>query len=266
MINLVLLKTTVKKNWVLLFIFFAVLTFYMTIMLAMYDPHDTEAIMSMLELFPEDLMKAMGFSGLVTTLTGYLASWLYGLLMLGFPMVYCIILANRLVVKMVDNTSFAFLLSTPNSRSRIIVTQGVYALISLLVLFAALFGVGVMVSSIMFQDALDIGAFFKLNVTTMLVNMVVMMICFFFSCLFNEVKRSAAFGAGIPIAFLLMHMLGGVSPDAEILKRISIYGFYDPMEVVHSGTVMGANLAYSVCIVLLFAGSILVFNRKRLLL
>ncbi len=57
----------------------------------------------------------MGFSGLVTDLTGYLASWLYGLLMFGFPMVYCIILGNRLVARQVDSGSFAYLLSTPHS-------------------------------------------------------------------------------------------------------------------------------------------------------
>ena len=163
-----------------------------------------------------------------------------------------------------DNSSFAYLLSTPNSRVKIIVTQGVYALASVALLFAALFGVGVLISTIMFPSTLDIGEFFSLNFTTMLVNMVVMMISFFFSCLFNETKLSLGFGAGIPIAFILMNMLGGASASVEILKKLSIYGFYDPVELVHGGDIWGVNLVYIGIIAVLFVTSVLIFKKKRL--
>ncbi len=259
-----LFKTTIKNNWLLLLIFFGVLTMYMTIMISMYNPDDMQAITSMLELFPEEMMNAMGFSGAVTDLTGYLASWLYGLLMFGFPMVYCIILGNKLVAKKVDNGSMAYLLSTPASRTKIIVTQGVYALLSVVLLFAALFGVGVVTSIAMFPDLLDIGAFFKLNVLTMLINMAIIMITFFFSCLFNDTKYSLGFGAGFPILFLLMNMLGGASDKLEILKKLSIYGLQDPVELVHDKDALGLDLFFAGIIALLFLASVLVFRRKRL--
>lgn len=259
-----LFKANIKKNWILLLIFFGVLTMYMTTMISMYSPDDMEALMTMFKLLPENLMKALGFSSLVTDLTGYLASWLYGLLMLAFPMVYSIILGNKLVAKMVDNGSFAYLLSTPNSRVKIIITQGIYALTSIVVLFAVLFGVGILISSAMFPNLLDAGAFFKLNFTTMLVNMVVMMISFFFSCLFNESIMSLGFGAGVPIVFLLMNMLGGASTSVEILKKISIFGFYDPVELVHGGKFWSVNLIYTGIILVLFAASVLIFKKKRL--
>lgn len=259
-----LLKTVFKKNWTLFLIFFGVLTMYITVMITMYNPNDMEAMTSMLKLFPENMMKAMGISKMVTDLTSYLASWLYGLLMLGFPMVYSIILGNRLVAKMVDNSSLVYLLSTPNSRVKIIITQGVYALASIALLFAALFGVGVLLCTTLFPGALDIGAFFNLNLTTMLVNMVVMMISFFFSCLFNEAKMSLGFGSGIPIVFLLMNMLGGASANLENMKKLSIYGFYDPVELVHGSDILGVNLVYIGIIVILFVASVLVFKKKRL--
>lgn len=259
-----LLKTTAKKNWVLLLIFFGVLTMYLSIMISMYDPDNMEALTSMMDLLPKDLMNALGFGSLITDLTGYLASWLYGLLMLAFPMVYCIILGNRLVAKMVDNGSFAYLLSTPASRVKIIITQGAYALLSIAVLFTALAGMGIVICEALFPGLLDIGAFVKLNFTTMLVNMTVMMICFFFSCLFNDSKLATGVGAGIPIAFLLLNMLGGVSPDAEILKKISIYGLYDPVELVHGGDILFIQLFFVAVILVLFAGAVLIFKRKRL--
>lgn len=262
--SLTLFKKTLKQNWILQLIFFAVLLMYMTTMLSMYNPEDMEGLIIMIEAFPEELRSAFGFDALVTDLTGYLASWLYGMLMIGFPMVYSIILGNRLVAKMVDNGSFAYLLSTPNTRVRIIITKGVYALASIFILFAALFAAGVLAAEAMFPGELNISAFFRLNVTTMLVNMVVMMIAFFFSCLFNETKFSLGFGAGIPIMFLLMNMLGGTSPESVILSDISIFGFYDPVRLVTGEAVWGINLLYAGVIAVLFAAGTYIFNRKRL--
>lgn len=262
--NLVLLKTTAKNNWFLLVIFTGVLCMYMGVMMAMYSPDDMDALMSMYEMLPQDMMKTMGFTNVFTDLTGFLASWLYGMLMIGFPMVYSIILGNRLVAKMVDNSSFAYLLSTPHSRVRIIMTQGVYAIVSVVVLFGAVFGFGIALSASMFQGLLDVGGFFRLNFTTMLVNATVMMICFFFSCLFNETRLSLGFGAGVPLLFFLMNLLGNASEDAAILKKISIYGWYDPVALVNGTDAAGTNLLYVGLIIVLFAGGVWVFNKKRL--
>ena len=103
-----------------------------------------------------------------------------------------------------------------------------------------------------------------MTVNSALVNMVVMMIAFFFSCLFNETKLSLGFGSGIPIMFLLMNMLGGSAPDLKILADISIFGFYDPNKLVAGEAVWGVNLYYIGVIVVLFAAATLIFNRKRL--
>jgi ABC-2 type transport system permease protein len=240
--SLALFKHTLRRSWILLVIFFGVLTMYMTVVISMYNPEDMAGLIGMIEAFPEGLRIAFGFDALVTDLTAYLASWLYGMLMIGFPMVYSIILGNALVAKMVDNGSFVYLLSTPTPRVKIIVTQGIYALTSLLILFIALFAVGVLSAEAMFPGELNISAFFRLNVTTILVNMVVMMIAFFFSCLFNEARLSLSFGAGIPIAFLLMNMLGGSAPDLKVLSEISIFGFYDPVKLIAENAVWGVNL------------------------
>lgn len=264
--SVALFKNTLKRNWVLLAIFLGVLSMYMTVMLSMYNPDDMELLSSMIQLFPPELMKAMGFESIVTDLTGFLASWLYGLLMLGFPLVYCVILGNRLVAKMVDNSSFAYLLSTPNSRVRIIVTQGIYALSSVAVLMTVMFGVGVILSAVVFPGLLDVGQFLRLNLTTMLVNMTVMMISFFFSCLFNETRFSLLFGSGIPIVFLLMKMLGGVSESGSLIKRASIYGLYDPVKLVGGESMVFVNLIYISLIAILFTGGVMIFRKKRLAL
>lgn len=255
---------TLKKNWVLLFVFFAVLIMYTASMIIMYDPNDTEKLMSIYEMLPAEIMTAFGFSSAINSFTSYLASWLYGLLMIAFPMVYSIILGNRLVAKSVDSGSMACLLATPNSRVKIVVTKAVYAVSTIALLQMALFAATALMSEAMLPGALDTNAFFRLNLTYMLVNMAVMSIAFFFSCLFNDAKYSLGFGAGIPIVFLLINMLGGASSATESLKKLSIFGWYDPVELVNGAGTLGVNSAYLGMTTVLFIAGIVIFQRKRL--
>lgn len=255
---------TFKKNWVLLLIFCFVASIYTAEMIYMYDPESMATLMAVMEVFPPELLSAMGFSSAVADLTTYLASWLYGLIMIAFPMVYSIILGIRLVAKTVDSGSMVCLLATPNTREKIIVTKGLYALGSVAVLQMFAFGLSVLTAQSLFPGMLDLPAFFRLNVTAMLVNMTVMAITFFFSCLCNDAKYAMGFGAGVPIAFLLMKMLGDASDGAAALKRASIFGWYDPVALVTGTSALTVNLAYLGITASLFAAGVWIFNHKRL--
>lgn len=259
-----LFRMTWKRNWLLIFIILAILIMYMSVMITMFDPKDMEALGSMLDMLPADMIKAFGFTNVITDLTSYLASWLYGMLMLAFPLIHNVILGNRLVASMVDNGSFAYLLSTPTSRVKIITTLGLYATFSVVVLFIGIFISGVVLCSIFFPSTLDISAFAALNLTTMLVNLAIMMICFFCSCFFSDAKLSLGFGSGISIVMLLMNMLGNASNTISFLKNFSLYGFYDPVAVVQGSNVVWINLFYGILAIALFISSIILFRRKRL--
>ncbi|MEI3014139.1 MAG: hypothetical protein V8T36_04920 [Ruthenibacterium lactatiformans] len=54
---------------------------------------------------------------------GFLTNYLYGFLMLIFPLVFSALAANRLVARHVDRGSMAYLLAAPNSRARVAFTQ-----------------------------------------------------------------------------------------------------------------------------------------------
>ncbi|MBN2504762.1 MAG: ABC transporter permease subunit [Bacilli bacterium] len=259
-----LFKKTLRQNWKLWIIFAAVLTMYMSIMISMFDPESIDAMLSMLDMMPKDLMEAMGFTAEITSLASYLASWLYGLLMLAFPMVYIIILANRLIAKMVDDTSFAFLLSTPNSRIKIVLTQAVYGLTSILLLFVYVFLLGLIMSASLFPGELDVNGFFRINLITTLVNATVFMICFFFSVMFNESRQAVGLGSAIPIGGLLFNMMGNSSEDLEIIKRLSIYGYYDPVDIANGSQMIWLVIAYLLVASALFGLSLILFKSRRL--
>ncbi len=262
--SLPLLKATARRHATLWLVFLGVLLMYLVTILFVFQPDDLQALEDMIAFFPEDLLGLVGFSTRITDLTSYLASWLYGLLMFALPLVYSIIVCNRLMAKLVDDRSLAQLLATPTSRVRLVVTQGVYALLSQALLFAALFGTGLVLASWLHPGLLDQAAFFRLNLATLLANQTVMMVCFFFSCLFNTSARAVGAGGGLSTLFLLMLMIGGLSESVACVKKASPYGWFDPVDLVKNGHVASLFITYAVLIVLLFAASVAVFRRKQL--
>ncbi len=259
-----LFKLNVKNNSILLLIFVFVLCLYLGEIMYMFDPTSTKAMMDMMNMMPSDLIAAFGYDQIGSTLTTFIAGFYYGFLVFAFPMVYYVILANRLVCKLVDSGAFCYLLQTPTSRKKIIVTQGVYLLFSIAVLFGIVYAVGLWAAGAMFPGLLDVAAFTRLHVSTTLMTMALAMVCFFYSCFFNETKLSLAFGTGIPLAFLLFNMIGGVSENAEVFKDMSLFSLLDATAIVENGDTTGINLLFLAMIVILFVSSVFVFDKKRL--
>ncbi len=262
--NLTLLKADIKSNIVLLVIISYVMMLYFSVMVLMFDPTDTSALASMLELLPEGLMSSFGFNSVSTNLTSFLADYYYGFLVFMFPMIYCITTANRLVAKLVDNGSFAYLLMAPVSRRTIIVTKGIFFLSSIGMMFLFLHLGGNAVCGMLFGDMLNRDIFLRLNLNAALLTMVVGMICFFYSCLFNESKLSLACSAGLNIGFLLLFMLGGVSPSSETLKKLSLFSLLDTKRILEGSGTAGLEWMLVAVIAALFGLSVWVFDRKNL--
>lgn len=218
----------------------------------------------MLELLPKGLMSAFGFDSVSTNLTSFMADYYYGFLVFVFPMIYSIVTANRLVAKPVDNGSFAYLLMAPVSRRTIIVTKGIYLLTSIGILFCILHLVGGMVCRMLFGSMLNQEIFLRLNINAALLAMSVGMICFFYSCYFNESRLSLSFSSGVTIGFLLLFMMGGVSPDAEFLKDWSIFSLLDTERILDGGGTAGLGFLLIAMIIILFCLSVWVFDRKNL--
>ena len=124
-----LLARSVRSNLGLLGIILAVLAMYGGIIVTMYDPELGDTLNSMAAAMPE-LFAAFGMAGTPATLTEFLVNYLYGFLLLVFPLVMSILLANRLVASYVDSGAVAYLLASPHSRAAIIATQAVVHIVS----------------------------------------------------------------------------------------------------------------------------------------
>lgn len=263
--NLALFKSTAKSNWAIFVIFFAVLLMYMSTMISMYDPENIDAMNQLIETMPQGMMDAFGYGETATSLITFIALYYYGFIAIMFPMIYCIILANRLVAAHVDRGSMAYLLATPNTRVKIITTQALYMALSLTVLLVLNTAAGIAIGEAVYPGYMDIPAFLKLNLVTILLSLAISSICFFFSCLFNEAKYSLALGGGIPILFFIINMLRNISNNYPWLEYLTLYSLFNPQEIVAGEQSMVAvYLIFAGIALALYSGGIFIFSRRNL--
>ncbi len=259
-----LLKVDIKQNFILFMIIAYVMMMYFSIITYMYNPSDNSSWNEMLDLLPEGLMAGFGFDQMSTSLTGFIVSSYYGFLVFIFPMIYCIIVSNRLVAKMVDDGSFSYLLMSPTSRRTIIITKELFLLGSIALLFLFLHVGGVYVCRMFFGNMLNEAVFLKININAALLTMLVGMICFFYSCFFNESKMALSVSSTVNILSILLFILGGVSEQSEVLKRFSLFSLLNSTEIMEGGGTAGISLLLLGMIALLLVLSVFVFEKKNL--
>ncbi len=251
MINTTLYCREMKNNFKVLLIFAAVITMYVYILIGMYDPKMVETLDSFYDIMPE-IMASVGMTAGTSSLIGFMVSYLYGFIMLIFPMVFSILRGNGLVAKYTDNGAMAVLAAAPVKRRTIVLTQ-ISALISgivLLLLYTT--GLELVVANVKFPGELVTAELLKLNIALLFLHLFVAGICFLASCLFSETKYSIAVGAGIPAFMYVMQMLANVGEKAEAAKYFTCFTLYDA-----SGIVAGEAGAFSNSIILLVGAVVL---------
>ena len=156
MISMPLFRREARRSILLLVIFAGILALYASVILTMYDPELGDSLAMMKDAMPE-LFAAFGMSAPGSTLTEFLANYLYGFLFLVLPLVLLILLTNRLVVGYLDRGTMAWLLSTPTPRWKIAATQAMFHVVcaALIVVYAG--GLCVILSAIMYPGELAVG-------------------------------------------------------------------------------------------------------------
>lgn len=258
------LKATIKQNYIVFIIVFAVLMLYLPIIIMMYDSSAKDSLKDVLEILPQALVAAMGFEELGNTLIDFIGSYFYGFLIFLLPMIYTIIVCNRCVASHVDKGSMAYLLSTPNKRTKIASTQALFILASITVMIALVTIAGIIFSNIMFPGELDLSAFLLLNLGTLLLYYAVTGIGFFASCLFNDTKNSLMVGAGLPVAFLVIQMISGVGEKVRFLRYFTLFTLFDADKIIKGGTFIPQFIALLIISVIMYVSGIYVFNKKDL--
>lgn len=262
--NKTLIMNTIKRNWKLLLIFFAVLSVYLAIIILLIDPQDMEKVRELYGAMG-GMLGAFGISiEAMTSPLSYTASSFFGILVMAFTMVFYIIQSSRLIAKPVDDNSIVYTLTMPISRTKLIVTQAVYLIASIFVIFAGILVVGTICLANL--GDFNFGIYLNLVILFFLLCTVMAMLSFFFSVAFCDSKKGTALASGLPIGLLILSMLGGAGGDkTQWLMRISPFGWIDAVAVVNgSVSTWWMYPVFISLIAVLFAASMIVFNKKRL--
>ncbi|SEV86875.1 ABC transporter permease subunit [[Clostridium] fimetarium] len=262
MITFPLLKRNALQMLKPLIIFIAVLGMYTGVIIYMYTP----SLMSMLEDYQKampGMLQAFGMSGMATNLIEFINIYLYGFLMLVFPLIFIIVIGNSLVMNYVDSGSMACLLASPNSRRKIIVTQAISMIAGVVILMTVITIFGIVCSESMFPGALDYSKYIILNASTLLLQLAIAGIVFFAACFFNDSKNFYSYGAGIPLVFFLITMLANMGDKLRVLKFFSLYTLFPKDQIIagESGVAV-YNIALAVIAIILFTAGIVRFTKK----
>ena len=251
--ELTLYKREMKGSWKLLVIFGAVLTMYVAIIISMYEPDMLKLLDSYAQAMPE-LMAAVGMTAGAADLLGFMISYLYGFILLVFPMVFCILRANGLVAKYVDRGSMACLLAAPVRRSAVALTQAAVLISGTVLLVGYVTGL-----------ELAVGELLAVNAGLLCLHLFIGGVCFLSSCAFSDTKYSLAFGAGVPALMFLLQMLANAGDAAEKARWFTFFTLYDPkglaageeQAVLFAGLLLAGAAA-------LYAAGVAVFCKKDL--
>lgn len=181
MISLSLLKRNIKSCSKIFLIIFAVLCMYTTVIIYMYNPKLANMLNDYQKALPE-MMQAVGMTGIASNLLQWIQIYLYGFIMLLFPLIFIIIIVNKLLMNYIDNGSMANLLATPNGRGKIIRTQLLSMLLWITILMIAISTVTIIFCEIEFPGQLDTSKYIILNICTLFMWFAISSITFLIAC------------------------------------------------------------------------------------
>ena len=204
-------------------------------------------------------MEDIGQADLYTLIVGSIFYKLAGLLL---PIIFMIMAANNLISGQVDSGSMAYVLSTSTKRKTVAVTQAIYLVGSLLVMFVLTTVTGCICLAIVKEDVqLTYGKLVLLNAGAFLVLFALSGLNFFTSCWFDRSKRSMAIGGGLSIFALVAAMLGlfgsPVIPKVVRLDSLNYFNYTTIISLFDVVSIMDGNLTFLWKFVILFVAGII---------
>lgn len=226
-----LFRMNLKGCWKMLLALLAALLLYFTVITMFYDPEGMEALDNIIKALPNGVMDAFGMGHPATTLTGMLANYFFGFIVLLFPTILMIVLANGLMAKHIDRGSMANLLATPHSRWAIAGTQAAFLFVAMAALQVAFTLLSWLIAHLIFPGELAVGPYWQLNLAAGLTFFALSGMVYAASCLSNDTSHAMVFVAGIPVLFFLMKMIGQAGDKFQWVARLSLYAQFSPIDI-----------------------------------
>jgi ABC-2 type transport system permease protein len=180
------------------------------------------------------------------------------------PLIFIVVVSNRLIAKEVDDGSLAFVLTTQVSRDTLIFTRGFFLFISISAMMVILSLTGLVTFQILSMD-IDLEVYGQIMFGLYALELSFAGINFLTSSLFNKTSLSVGFGAGISLGMFLLSTISGLTSDLELLRLFTLNQFFQVKTIISAETnsLLNFSILFSVFVCLsLF--SFQIFRKKNL--
>ena len=204
---------------------------------------------SLLSSLPDDVSGALediGSMDLYGLLVGSIFFKMAGLLL---PIIYLIMTANALIAGQVDSGSMAYVLSTSTKRRTVTLTQSLFLISSLFVMFVLTTITSIVCISIVdVPTDLTIEKLLLINLGAFLVMFAMSGICFLASSWFNRSKNSMSIGGGLCMFFLVATMLGlfgsQIIPSVIRMDALNLFTYVSIISLFDVASILDGTLTY----------------------
>ncbi len=241
--------------------------FYLSLVIWLYPSiADSQAFDTMFKEMPEGLMSAFGFNEGINSLSGFVAGEYYGLLFIIILLIYCVTTTTQLIVRLVDRGSMAYLLSSGLSRIKIAMTQIAVILLGLIFIIVITTISGVVGADIFIEEGnFNAAHFIELNIVTFMLFFVISGYCFFFSCLFNDERKTLSVAGGISFIFFAVDMVSKISDKLDWMQYFTIFSTFRATEIAQgSVNILPICIGLGVTGVVLYSAAVIIFNKRDL--
>lgn len=183
---------------------------------------------------------------------------LYKIAGLLLPIIFVIMTANSLIASQVDSGSMAYILSTPTPRKKVAITQMLYLIVSILLMYVLIFLTSIICLN--FVDSKDFTItnveLLKFNICAFFVMFAISGICYLSSAWFDREKNALSVGGGISIFFLVCSILGlfgdKIMPSAIRIKAMNYFNYLTIISLFNVNSVLAETNTYLIGIIILF--------------
>lgn len=254
-----------KSNKIVFFAISAILTFYMSTIMMMFDPHSVDAMMAYVAALPEAVVRALNFQISDFTFIGFLSGYYYGFLAMTFPLLFSMLFTYKALAKSIDDHSITHFLTSGKSRSahlaQVLMTYGLCLLAMITFLVIASY---VMANAMFDGEILDI-RFLHINAYLFLFHAMMGLIMMSGSALMPSASSALSIIIGLPLLSMVLDMVSRLGDRFAWVRFLSLHSLFDADKIV-----LHQSITTEVIIMLVISCSVLVltwigFKRKDLI-
>ncbi len=247
-----------------LLIYAATALMFQYLLVLVFRTLDVSALAPVMEMLPPGLRALLGAEAAeLLSPQGFLALVFIHPVMLVLNTAFLVAFASGALAGEIERRSIALVLVRPVTRRQIVGGVALMLVFGSAVLMGLLWSGTALWTTVYGLGPVDLSAFVWVAGTGLAVLWAVGGVALLASAATSEVGRAAGLGAAFAIGSYVANYLANLSPDWRWLKAYSVFGYWDPQEIVRQGTGHWSDLPVPLAIAgAAFVLALVVFSRR----